>query len=244
MALPAFGAVGGTAAGVSTVQPAWPTHATDDIGLLFVQSANQVISLSDAQGFVQVPDSPQGTGTADTAGSTRLAVYWCRATSGAMAAPTVADSGDHVVGTIVTFRGCIATGNPWDVTAGDTGASNTAVSIPGDTTTVADCLIVMACAHGIDSAAVQFTDWANADLANLAERRDISTASGHGGGIGVATGEKATAGAYGVTTATLASASLQARMSIALKPPLGGATGKSTLVGSSLITSNLLRRLV
>jgi hypothetical protein len=222
MALPAFGAVGGTAAGVSTVQPAWPTHATDDIGLLFVQSANQVISLSDAQGFVQVPDSPQGTGTADTAGSTRLAVYWCRATSGAMAAPTVADSGDHQIAYIMTFTGCIATGNPYDVTAGDTGASDTAVSIPGDTTTVADCLIVAACAHGLDVGTAQFSAWANADLANVAERRDQSNQTGHGGGIGVATGEKATAGAYGVTTATLASASLQARMSIALKPPVGG----------------------
>lgn len=243
MAIPVPQAIGGTQAGVGAVSPAWPTHETNDIGLLFVQTANQAVSLSDAQGFVEVPDSPQGTGTADTAGATRLAVFWCRATSAAMSSPTVADSGDHNIAFILTFRGCITTGNPYDVTAGDTGTSDTAVSVPGDTTTAADCLVVAACAHATDTGTAQFSGWANADLTDVAEFRDQANQAGHGGGIGVATGGKATAGAYGATTATLATASAQARLSIALKPAAGG-TGKSTLVGSSLTTSNLLRRLV
>ena len=226
MALPVVQAVGTADAAMSTISPAWPAHLAGDIALLFVETSNQATAttLSDAQGFVEVTDSPQGAGGgAGTSGECRLAVFWCRATSNAMSAPTVVDVGNHQYGVIVTFRGCIASGDPWDVTAGDIDdVGSTSVSIPGDTTTVADCLIVAACARGIDDAAAKFTDWANADLANVAEIFDEGTALGHGGGLGIATGEKAAAGAFGATTATLANSSMQGRIMIALKPPTPG----------------------
>ena len=49
----------------------------------------EAATLSTPAGFVQVTNSPQFTG-AGTAG-TRITVFWARATSTSMAAPTVAD---------------------------------------------------------------------------------------------------------------------------------------------------------
>jgi hypothetical protein len=156
---------------------------------------------------------------------TQLTVFWARASSGAMAAPTVADLGNHQLGEILTVRGCIASGDPWDVTAGDVqSTATTAVSVPGATTTVSDCLVVMIASNGFDTDIAQTSGWANPDLANVTERGDINTALGHGGGFGFATGEKAAVGAYGATTATLAGASQQGRLSIALRPPVASST--------------------
>jgi hypothetical protein len=225
-AIPKFQAAGTAQSGTGAVTPTWPTHLTNDIALLFVESANEVISLTTASGFVQVTNSPQGTGTGAGTTATRLAVYWCRATSNAMAAPVVADSGDHTIAQILTFRGCITSGDPWDVTAGDTAAASTTVTVPGATSTVADCLVVLAAANPVDSAADQsLKNWVNASLANIVEVASSNTTSGNGGGFSVATGELHAAGAYGSTTCTRLTSTVQGRMSIALKPPVSGFNG-------------------
>jgi hypothetical protein len=233
MAVPTFVAAGARAqVAAATLTPAMPTHQANDILLMMVESANQAITLSDAQGFVETADSPQGTGAAGGTGATRLAVYWLRATGAAMPAPTIADPGDHTLAAIASFRGCITTGNPWDVTAGDTAASSTSVSIPGDTTTTDDCLIVAMGTSRVDNSAAQFTLWANADLkkddlvtAGVDERINYGTNLGNGGAIGMATGGKAAAGAFGVTTATLNNTGEQARLSLALKSANPGVPG-------------------
>lgn len=206
--------------GVGVINPAWPPgHRAGDIGLLLVQTDNEVATLSTPAGFTaQVTNSPQGTGVAAAIGSTRLTVFWCRATSAAQATPQVADSGDHQHARILVFRGCKPTGNPWNVTAGDVqAAADTSVENPGVTTTVQNCLIVAMCAHGIDAAGAQFSAWACAALAGVVEISDVGTAQGNGGGIGVATGKKVTPGATGTITATVASTA-QARLTVALAP--------------------------
>jgi MSHA biogenesis protein MshQ len=63
----------------------------------------------------------------------------------------------------------------------------------------------------------QFSGWANANLTSLTERTDDANKSNNGGSLGVATGIKATAGAYGNTTATHASSAVKGMMSIAIK---------------------------
>ena len=215
---PTFQAAGTMVKGTGAITPVWPAHQAGDVALLVVETANQAVTLSTPAGFVEVTNSPQGTGTAAGTAATRLAVYWKRATSSAEANPTVADSGNHQIATIITFRGVIASGNPWDVTAGNVASSaSTAVSIPGATTTVADTLVVAIVANGTDTPTAQTSGWTNASLTGLTERADSSTNSGNGGGFGVATGVKATAGAYGATTATLTTSSVQGRISIALK---------------------------
>lgn len=215
--LPVYVGKGLPVEGTGNVIPPLPEDIRiNDILLLFVESANEAVS-TPSGGWAAVADSPQGTGTGGGATSTRLSVFWKRL-AGGETAPTVTDPGDHVVAQILAFRGCISTGDPWDVTSGDTGASSTSVSIPGDTTTVANCLIVLAVANATDNGTPQTSGFTNTDLANLAERTDFNSTAGNGGGFAVATGEKAAAGAYGATTATLANASVQGRMSIALKP--------------------------
>lgn len=232
MALPTFQAAGTLVGSTGTISPAWPTHAVDDVALLFLETANQIpTALTTVNGFALVGTLSYGGGTSGS-GTTAssLDVYWCRATSTSMAAPTVTDAGNHTIGQIATFRGCITTGDPWDVVAGDaSGSASTSVTIPGVTTTVADCLVVLACSWADDSASGFLASVTNASLASITSRINAGNISGSGGGFAVFTGEKSAAGVVSASTGTLTgSASYQGRVCIALKPP----TPSVTTIGS------------
>jgi Peptidase family C25/Propeptide_C25/Concanavalin A-like lectin/glucanases superfamily/Domain of unknown function (DUF2341) len=212
----------GMASGTGAITPSLPAgRQTNDILLLFVESANQAISISNQNGgtWTEAPDSPQGVGAAPpTDPATRLAVFWSRY-NGTQGNPTVADPGDHAAGIIIAIRGCIASGDPFDVTAGGTdGVSDTSGTIPGGTTSEDNTLVVVAITSSADATGSEFSGWSNADLANLTEQVDNLTTQGNGGGIGVATGEKATAGSYGATSVTLAHAVYKAMWTGALRP--------------------------
>lgn len=211
----------------------------NDVCLLVVTSENQAISLTTANGFVEVPTfSPQSAGTAAADPASRLAVFWKR-TVGGDTAPVVADSGDNNEGVIHCFSGVITAGNPWDTGAGgnDTAANDTTGNVPGSTTTVDNTLVVLIESTSFNgTSAVQFSAWANTNLANILERQDNSNTAGLGGGSGMATGEKATAGAYGTSTVTLANTSFKGAISLALKPPLSTTTlGDGTNPGDATI---------
>lgn len=219
--IPAFIAQGSVVSSTGDLTVPWPAgHQVDDIGLLFVQTSNQVVATP--SGWTVAPSSPQGTGTAGAAGSTRLSVFYRRATSAAEADVAVTDSGDHQRARIIIIRGCETSGSPFDTSAGDVQASAvTAVAIPGGTTTVAECLILAGVANATDVSSNQTTSggWTNADLANVTRIVTGNTTSGNGGGFDVASGEKATAGAFGATSVDLSTASAQGRIMLALKPP-------------------------
>lgn len=214
---PVYQALGGAV----TTGLNWPTHAIDDIALLFIESTGgQIPTLADAAGFVQVANSPQATGAGTT--GTRITVFWARATSAAMVGPTITGPADHAYAQIITYRGAINTGNPWDVTGGGVKAgASTSVTMTGVTTTVANTLIVQAVARDNDNAGAAFSAQANVNLTGIAERSDAGTTTGNGGGFAVWDGAKATAGATGNTTATVTS-SRNAFLTIALKPPVVG----------------------
>jgi hypothetical protein len=218
-------ATGARAAGNGNVTVSWPAHQTDDIGLLFLESANEPYTLTAANGFVEVANSPQGTGTAGDVGATLLSVYWARATSGSMSGPQTGDPGNHSHGIIITFRGCETSGSPIDVTNGEIDAtSDTSGSIAGNTTTDNDRLVVIGFAKDTDSnSASQFGNWTNASLANLTERSDGGTTFGNGGGIGVVVGEFASQGTFNTTTVTYNVASVKGQIAVVLKSP-GAAT--------------------
>ena len=240
---PAFQAAGTAVNGTGAVTPTWPAHVAGDVALLFVESAGgQAATLSTAAGFAAVANSPQATGA--VAAGTRITVFWARATSAAMAAPTVADPGDHVYAQILTYRRVIATGNPWDVTAGGVkAAASTAVSVTGVTTNVPNTLVVQAVARDNDSAAAAFSAQANATLTGIAERSDAGTTSGNGGGFAVWDGVKATAGATGNTTATVTS-SINAFLTIALLPANATLTinvPAGTVAGDVMLASIVVR---
>jgi uncharacterized protein DUF6701 len=136
-----------------------------------------------------------------------------------MAAPTVSDPGNHVYAQILTYRGVIATGNPWDVTGGGVkAAASGTVTVTGVTTTTPNTLVVQAIARDNDSAAAAFSAQTNANLTGITDRSDAGTTQGNGGGIGIWDGVMAFAGATGNTTATVTS-SINAFLTIALRPP-------------------------
>jgi hypothetical protein len=166
-----------------------------------------------------VVGSPQGTGSAGGSSATCLTAFWSRY-NGTQGNPTVSDSGNHQVACMIAIRGAASSGNPWEVTAGGVeSTSDTSASIPGATTTVANTLVVVAVAGSLPDAngTSNFSGWSNASLANLTERTDNTRSSGNGGALGIATGEKVAAGAYGNTAVTHASSAVKGMLSIAIK---------------------------
>lgn len=242
LATPTFQAAGTAVGAKGAVSPAWPTHITDDIALLFVESTGgQPVSLSTAAGFVPVANSPQAFGVLAT--GTQLTVFWARATSAAMAAPTVAGPGDHVYAQIITYRNVLRTGIPWDVTAGGFKAlASTALVVTGVTTTVADTLIVQAASRDDSSSAAEFSALTNATLTSITKRADGGTTQGNGGGFAVWDGRLAASGATGNTAAIIATSGVNAFLTIALKPAplvinsatLNGAASVTVVNGSSI----------
>jgi hypothetical protein len=215
MAMPLVTGVGAVASGVGAISPGLPASVWDsDLLLLFLESQDTT-AVPAVAGYADVAGSPVyvSTGTA-----TRLTVRWRRAVAGE-AAPTVPDAGDHLVGRILGIRGAAMQGNPWNVTAAAADlVSSVTATIPGATTTVPDCLVVAACSTGTDVASTTHASgWTNASLANLAEQADNWVTSGGGGGIAVATGELAAAGAYAATTVTVGVANFKACLSIAIR---------------------------
>ena len=221
--------------GTGNPTPAWPLgHEVDDIALLVCESSNgEAVTLTTANGFAEVPSSPQD------ASNSRLTVFWCRATSTSMASPVTNDPGDHINHHMYLIRGCHNSGNPWDVMTGDTGVSSTSVTVPQVTTTVDRCLILWICSQGTDVSSDEFSGWANTGSTRFEELDAISTAAGNGGGHGIAYGYKATAGATGTATATLVTASGQGRITIALKPPATG-TGYTQSVAGGITPSGVM----
>ncbi|MGA2069910.1 MAG: right-handed parallel beta-helix repeat-containing protein [Sedimentisphaerales bacterium] len=220
---PTYFGSGTVTSGTGAITPALPSGiASGDILLLFLETSNQAISISNSNGgtWTAVTNSPQSTGTAAGTIGVRLTVFWSRY-NGTQGVPTTSDSGDHQLGRIIAIRGAVSSGNPWDVTAGGVEAvSYKSGSIPGATTTVANTLVVTAIATALPHATgtSNFSSWTNSNLSSLTERTDNTVTAGSGGGLGIATGTKATAGAYGSTSVTCAHNSYKAMMSIAIKP--------------------------
>ena len=189
MAAPTFQAAGtAVSATTGTLTVAWPAHAVGDIALLIVESNDTTSarpSLTTANGFALL-----WQGSANN--QSTLSVYWCRATTTSMASPVLAALNNHQYGQIITFRNCVATGNPWDSFAG---ISNVAYSVgtPIDSgalaaSSVADVLYVDIIARSKTGAGAGFSSWSNTDLSTLTEIVDAGTVSGDGGGLGVNTG--------------------------------------------------------
>lgn len=217
-ATPTFVACGAASGNTAAITPALPLGiSANDILLLFLETDAQAITVANGNGgtWAEVTNSPQNAGTA-----TRLTVFWSRY-NGTQGNPTTSDSGDHQIGAICAYRGIVTTGDPWDVTSGDVDtASDTSGSIPGATTTGPDRLVVIVGA-GDDDADLPITAVTNSDLANVsAARVNAESGAGNDGGLTVFDGQKASTGAYGVTSLTYTSATQKGMMTIALKPPV------------------------
>jgi len=230
-AVPTVVGVGTSDSSHKEITPALPSGLqVNDVLLLFLETANESITISNQNGgsWSPVTNSPQGTGTAGGTGATMLTVFWSRY-NGSQGAPTTSDSGDHQIGVIVAFRGVATTGNPWDITSGSVDATGpTTLSIGGATTNSLNTLVVVATADDWDNASTtRYASWTNSNLSNIQERFDYGDTTLNGGGLGIMTGERASAGNYGTTTVSQnASILVNGYMTIALRPePVTLATG-------------------
>lgn len=207
--------LGGPGSGPRT--PQWPAHQVGDVALLIIKTANQAATLATANGFVSVLNSPQSIGSAGT--GVRLTLYWCRATTNHMVAPVVADPGNMAICQILTWRGCIQTGNPWYDVAGSTTAGSSTVTMPSIVGTPANMVFIVA--HGIDSSAKNLVTWNIPTVPH--NSGDVwtseSTTAGVGGGFSASGYEFNGVGGVPGKTGTLSASSAQARLSLALKPP-------------------------
>lgn len=141
---------------------------------------------------------------------------------------------DSCTGVMIAVSGA-DTGSPFD---GFNAAANVGTSTPGCsgiTTTVADTLIVGACAEDDNNG---LSTWACAtDPTTLTERADFGSSGGGDTGAGLATGTKATAGATGAFSLAISAARDSSAFLLAVKAPSSGVSGTLTGVLPALTGS-------
>jgi hypothetical protein len=142
MAMPTFQAAGtyAEAGNGADLVLSWPAHLAGDIALAVIEAANgSTPDDSPPAGWAVVPNGAQDTGVDAT-----HFVFWRRATGASEGSVTFAGAtlNNHGSRVIVTFRDCVASGDPWDVKAGGLEeTASTAINWSSVTTTVANTLI-------------------------------------------------------------------------------------------------------
>jgi hypothetical protein len=237
---PVFQAVGTAQSGTGALTVAWPTHLTNDIGILVIETGGDdtTLSITAPTGWVAIAGSPV-IDVATAAGS-KLQVWWKRAASAAETSVTVPDSGNHQVAAIYTFRGCIPTGNPWNVaTTGTKTTASTTATVPSLTTTVPGTLFVAIVGRPDDSASTtHFGTLTNTNLTGNASAGEAGTTSGHGGGFVVEYGTFVGVGSTGTSTLTKAASTTDTYMALALRQAASvtASAGAFTLAGQAATT--------
>lgn len=215
-AAPTYQAIGTQVGDFGALTPAWPTHATDDVAILVVGSFKNgsdpgAATLSADAGFTAVTGGSDLT--VDGSTNIRITTFWCRATSGAMGSPTVADSHDTADAVIITFRGCTTSGTPTDGASTASNAStNTSFTVPGVVTTGTNRAVLVI---GAQANSATMSGQANANLTSLTERNDATVFSV---GLTLVTGIAAASGNYGSTTGAYSTDAAWAGVTVALKP--------------------------
>jgi hypothetical protein len=221
---PAFRSKGTSGSGTTSCTAAVPTGGSapqaNDILLIVVESSDSTTAAgtpnTPAGGWSKLFEETQGGGATNVV---TLTVFGKRA-GGSETDVTIDGVGNHVAATMLVFSGCVTTGDAWTVGTGNGGTAASA-TVTGLNTPSAENLVVMIVGVTRDAnSTTTFANWANSNLTSILEREDNTTSSGAGGGIGVATGEKATAGATGDSTVDMtATTHVWRSVHIALAPP-------------------------
>jgi len=215
-----------TTGNTSTAPPIPAGMQAGDFMVLVVETEGATIA-APSPAWTQVPGSPQSIGGTNVAGGVRLAVY-TRFWQSGDAAPTVTTTGaNHAVSIIFGFSGVDAT-TPLDGVAPTTtsAASSATLTMPGITTATNNAVVVHCMAVDLDATntAGHVGNPTNANLTftgfgTNGELHDQTINTQSGGGLFVAAGRKAVAGATGNTTATqTASAYLGITLSLRAVP--------------------------
>ena len=187
-----------------------PAHEIDDILLVVVTTANQLLPAANtflSNGYQLVPNLPDGSGSAGAAGGLRMFIYWTRATSAAQTAPVTGDSGSYQSAWAYAIQNCITTGQPFETPANSQQlTASTTLTCPSITTTNANTRVYYAI--GMDSDQNNtgpITLISNANLTGILNHGGNLSNAGAGGGSALQSGRKITAGAVGTATATITS---------------------------------------
>lgn len=227
-------------AGTTSFSPGIPAGmAAGDLMILTIHTCNQAVSA--ISGWTQITSSPVSTGTANTAGGTRLTAYYRFWQSGD-AAPTVSVTGGTVSNGIISgYRGVDPT-TPFDAAtpvATTLTPASTTLTMTGITTNSANACIVWSIARDQDlNNTTAVTAFTNANLTGITEVHDQVVNTSVGGGIWTGYGFKATAGATGNLTITQTS-SIAVGLTISLRAApnvytLTGLGGSYSLTGQSV----------
>jgi hypothetical protein len=223
----------GVAGAVLTV-PLPNSYKKWDIAVLAYEHANQPLSAAPT-GWTAITSGSGGTAGATTA--IGLQLYWKRLTASTGmtgATVTVPAGADHGYARIFTFEFCVVTGTPYDTPAvtNDT-VSNTTVSWPSVTTTVANACVALFSGNNRDAISQAMGVPTNAALTGISENTDDLDNTGNGGGVSVATGTKTAAGATGTSSATATAAQQETTITVAFKPETASANLPPTITGGA-----------
>lgn len=205
----------------------WPTHASGDFGLLFVE--HPTLTITTPSGWTAVAGMP----VIHTTTAVRLSVFYRFATSGAEGNAAITGSADHNWAVIVTYTG-VNTLNPIHLLGiGDT-VSATSQNAPGMTTQLPDCMVVSAFAWAADNAGPLSSGEVNSTLGSVAERYDAGTITGNGGGLVIVDGTKSAEGAFSQTEVTLSTSSACAVATLVLQEAQQAFGQKSRIVNTRM----------
>lgn len=212
--------------GIAAFSLAIPTHQTNDLILVAIETANEPVAATDftANGYTEIAGGAGGTadgqGTGGAANATDLQIFWRRAANSTMPAIYVNASGtnDHQIAAILVIQNAnISDATPFDTSANTRVTANTtSLSFASITTTKANTLICHFLGNDADAAAAQVGTPTNATLTNLTEWTDVGISNQDGGNLAVLTGDFVGSGSTGNTTATLATTEIHNTWTVAV----------------------------
>ena len=209
-----------------------PSHNVDDILLLHLEGEGEDTSDDPIPtGWTLVDSVASATDGAND--RTRHTLAWRRAESGDDTWTISDDGGNHAIGVITAWRGCVASGNPIHVFGISADGNNRKViDVPGITTTIANCMIVVSLSAGDNFVAGDYFRLpVNSNFADpaITESHDLSSSAGTDGALGGFYGGLAVAGACGESTFTGEQFEESGEIIIALEPASAGAEFTQTV---------------
>jgi len=223
MAIPTYVGVGATTVSATLVSltPGLPSYAEDDILILHLQTAaNGHHMIAPPSGWTLLDQ----IGLSGTGGTDITDTLWWKRASASETAPTIDGGFSYNLAKISSFRGCAATGSPFNVWGWGHRVTNDTAFGPAlaVTTTDDDCLIAL---FGGTSDDNTISSIANSSLSSVTEQYDVNTLEGYDGMIFMATGGLASAGSSGTWTGTCTKTEKNAWIVLALTPTVASDGG-------------------
>lgn len=160
-------------------------YANGDVAIFAVETASQ--EMPTPTGYTLVDHDSFTT-------ATRLTVFW-KLLDGTEGTFSYGDSGDHQIGELYIFRGCVLPGGSPVNAYGKANGNGVSPTIPGFTTTEHNCLVLGIVVE--DNFGSLPNTFVNADLTDITLLDGFGSSSGNNGAINGVYGLKATAGSVG-----------------------------------------------